>query len=91
VNETDEVFLECDPNGSPKPTISWYFEDTRLNKDFTYFKFTIVEDGIYISNITEKNHGTYKCQAHQSSKVLTHTVTRTFNVVVNCELKAFEI
>lgn len=86
MNEDSTEFLPCDPIGNPTPTISWFFDgDTRLDKTFDFFNFSIVEDGLLLQNITRDHRGEYKCRAHQMNKIVSHTAEKKFNVHVNCE------
>jgi Immunoglobulin domain len=84
------VFLPCDPNGSPKPTITWLYDEdseTTLDDSFEYFNFTIIADGLLISNVTKDHEGVYICRAHQHSKFLTHTTRKKFTLRINCKCK----
>lgn len=85
-NETEDAFLPCEPNGNPAPTITWFFEDDPiLMEDFEEHNMELAEDGLYIRNVTLFHQGTYKCRAHQQSKLLTDTTEKTFTFRINCE------
>lgn len=85
INETEEAFLPCDPNGNPKPNVvQWEFEESTIEKD-SMSDIEIIEDGLLLKNVIVDMEGTYKCKVHQVTNTVSNTAEKTFNVIVNCE------
>ncbi|KAG8174362.1 hypothetical protein JTE90_011414 [Oedothorax gibbosus] len=85
----DSLNLNCQAQGLPKPTIEWKYKS--LGNEFNLLK----EDGVvkvfsngtlHISNIKEKDSGTYKCTA---SNGYDSPLTKSVNVNVNGKRKIF--
>lgn len=83
VNETEELFLSCDPNGTPKPQIIWEFDGSTIKEDSDDFK--IVEDGLLLKNVGRDLEGSYKCRARQITTTISNEAEKSFKVIVNCK------
>ena len=66
-NDSTRLFLECQVQGTPKPDITWFQNDTKLSITSTKHKQTTkVSTGntydvvLEISNLTPTDAGTYK-------------------------------
>jgi len=57
--------IECVVSGTPKPTVSWRYNGTRISKDK---KYEINERGLLISNVTRADDGVYTCRAEVESE-----------------------
>ncbi|GLV31343.1 factor of interpulse interval [Carabus blaptoides fortunei] len=63
--EHQATIVKCAVRGDPKPKILWKFE----GKDVTPPKYSLVNGGLRIANVTLNDKGTYTCRAYQVSQV----------------------
>ena len=62
--KTYNQHIECRVIGGPRPTITWFHNDTELIGDDSY---VVLADGtLRIKKVTDKYAGTYKCLATNS-------------------------
>jgi len=66
-DDSTRLFLECQVEGTPKPDITWFQNDTKLSNTSTKHKQTIelatgnnYDVTLEISNLTATDTGTYK-------------------------------
>lgn len=83
VIEGEIITLPCEPNGSPSPRISWFFEDAPIDDNADVYKIT--KDGLDILNVVREKSGNYTCRANQSSKFLKSKTEKKFKLIVKCE------
>lgn len=83
--EGHKELLPCNPTGDPKPEISWFYNNVRLDDDFDRFNFSIIEDGLLLEDVTKDHRGEYKCRAIQTSKLISHAAEKVFYVDLECK------
>lgn len=84
VNENEDAFLPCEPNGYPKPEIiQWEYDGSTIENDNST---EIMKSGLLLTNVNRDMEGNYTCRAHQVTDTVSSTAEKTFNVIVNCEL-----
>ena len=69
----DSAVLECYASGAPKPVISWFKDDTKLQRssDVVY-----AESGqlLVIPQVKDEDSGSYACEATNSQGTVSHRV-----------------
>nr|AAC47655.1 leechCAM [Hirudo medicinalis] len=55
-----DALVVCKVDGLPKPEVSWRYKDRKLDSE----RYTKVEDGLLIKNITTEDDGIYQCSAN---------------------------
>lgn len=86
VNRFGARTLSCGPNGSPKPKITWFFNEEEISKVKRNFSYSEYDGGLTIGDAIDldKNannkhaEGFFRCQASQEN--LGITANKTFNV-----------
>ncbi len=80
-DDSTRLFLECQVQGTPKPDVTWFQNDTKLSNTSTKHKQTIkVATGnsydviLEISNLTATDAGTYKIVVKNKAGEITANV-----------------
>ena len=72
--DSDDVTMECEVGGDPRPTVLWHREDGTL----PHGKTSIQDGKLSISHVTPKDEGVYVCEAQNT--VGTISVSATLSV-----------
>jgi hypothetical protein len=85
----EDNFLPCEPNGIPKPKITWFFNNKDIENSPVNFDYNITDDGLIITNGNKNSIGKFKCEAEQTlyqhGHVKKHTAKKHFNVKDKCK------
>ena len=84
--EGENAFLSCNVTGNPKPAVSWYKDDTKINAGADS-RVGISEDGtqLTITNVSINDDGQYTCVANNS---LGNSTSNPATLTVQCKYVA---
>ena len=87
--EGENTSLSCNATGNPKPTISWYKDDTKINAGADS-RVSISEDDtqLTITNVSRNDDGQYTCVASNS---LGNSTSNSATLTVQCKYLACSI
>ncbi|XP_069688226.1 lachesin-like [Periplaneta americana] len=84
--ENQDVLVRCEVDGDPEPAIMWSIK----GKSPDGHKYKVVEDGLFIKNVTVEDIGEYHCRAFQLSRVKSNMLERTIMLKIQHKQSGME-
>lgn len=66
-NEYTDYFITCRVKGTTNPTFMWSYNGQTLKEKTTSGKYSVVEGGLMVRNVTHLDSGKYTCRAFETT------------------------
>uniref|UniRef100_A0A2S2NJ87 Neural cell adhesion molecule 1 n=1 Tax=Schizaphis graminum TaxID=13262 RepID=A0A2S2NJ87_SCHGA len=66
-NEYTDYFIRCKVKGNSNPTFMWSYNGQTLKEKTTSGKYSVLEGGLMVRNVTHLDSGEYTCRAFETT------------------------